>query len=37
MIIHWVYNKLVPFEDITPLVEGKIDQASVTQMWNGMK
>ncbi|THZ96449.1 hypothetical protein D6C82_07051 [Aureobasidium pullulans] len=36
MIIHWVYNKLVPFEDITPLVEGKIDQASVTQMWNGM-
>ncbi|KAK6007077.1 hypothetical protein QM012_006085 [Aureobasidium pullulans] len=36
MMISWTYNKLVPYEEVIPLVEGKIDQGSITQMWNGM-
>ncbi|KAH0163567.1 hypothetical protein KCU82_g7407, partial [Aureobasidium melanogenum] len=36
MMISWTYNKLVPYEEVIPLVEGKIDQQSITQMWNGM-
>ncbi|KAH0356682.1 hypothetical protein KCU81_g292, partial [Aureobasidium melanogenum] len=36
MMISWTYNKLVPYEEVIPLVEGKIDQVSITQMWNGM-
>ncbi|KAI5262184.1 hypothetical protein E4T47_09321 [Aureobasidium subglaciale] len=36
LVIQWIYCKLVPFEDVVPVVEGKIDQGSVTQMWNGM-
>ncbi|KAI4728432.1 hypothetical protein E4T49_03713 [Aureobasidium sp. EXF-10728] len=36
MMISWKYCKLVPYEEVIPLVEGKIDQGSITQMWNGI-
>ncbi|KAI4790447.1 hypothetical protein E4T44_13110, partial [Aureobasidium sp. EXF-8845] len=36
MMIQWKYCKLVPYDEVIPLVEGKIDQGSITQMWNGM-
>ncbi|KAI5200080.1 hypothetical protein E4T39_05911 [Aureobasidium subglaciale] len=36
LMVQWKYCKLVPFEDVVPAVEGKIDQGSVTQMWNGI-
>jgi hypothetical protein len=36
MMLQWKYCKLVPYDEVIPLVEGKIDQGSITQMWNGM-
>lgn len=36
MMLQWKYCKLIPYEEVIPLVEGKIDQGSITQMWNGM-
>lgn len=36
MMIQWIYCKLVAYDEVIPLVEGKVDQGSITQMWNGM-